>query len=874
MRQIHATQAAAAAALALAIGGAHAEAPFSFAATPGKLPKDVVPLQYAAHLVPDIGAHTFKGSEMVEIEVLKPTSKIMLNADRLEIASATLSGKGVDQLKLSPVLDREQQTLAFNLDKPLAPGKYKLALEFSGQINREGRGLFYINYKASERDKKMIATTMEPTDARRLLPTWDEPAFRASFKLTVDLPENFKAFSNTPVEKQQKLGDGKQRVSFAVTPKMPSYLVVLVAGELDRATARQDGVDIGVVTTEGKERSTAFPLASAKGLLRYYNNYFGTPYPLAKLDLIAIPNNINGAMENWGGIVYADSALLYDPETSPEVVKKTTFSINAHEIAHQWFGNLVTMAWWDNLWLNEGFASWMAAKATEHFHPEWRPYLDGIAEREGVLNLDARKTTHPIQSPVENEAQAGNAFDAITYEKGQAFLRMLEAYLGEDAFRKGIRAYMARHQYSNTTSADLWSALEKASGKPVEKLASDWTTQPGHPLISVSQSCENGKRKVTLSQEQFRLDEPALDKRLWNVPLQVGTVGGKAWYTLLSGPSTTLTQAGCDAALVVDPYSVGFFRIHYDPASFAALAGQAAKLPDTTRLKLLGDTWGMVAAGRMHLEDYLMLVSKYGDEPRLAVWQSILANLATLDTLARGEPEQPLIRGFVRNFIKPKFAQLGWEEKAGESTEDRELRALLATALARAGDESAIAQARTRFARYLDDPSSVSPVMIDFVINTAGRYADAAIYDALAARAMATTSTEERNRFGRALSAVQDPALAARTLKSALAPGMPPNQVTSILPSVGREHVRQAWQFAVEHRDELIKSTDSTNRNRAFASIVSASANPQDAQVMEDFVRENFGPDALVEAQRVGNGIRIRAQQKARLLPQVRAALK
>ena len=259
------------------------------------------------------------------------------------------------------------------------------------------------------------------------------------------------------------------------------------------------------------------------------------PYPLAKLDQIAIPGGFNGAMENWGGIVYNEAALLYDPKTSPEDVKQGTFGVNAHEVAHQWFGNLVTMAWWDNLWLNEGFASWMAAKATDHFHPEWRPFLDGQVEREGVLNLDARKTTHPIQTPVLNEAQAANAFDAITYGKGQAFLRMLEAYLGEEPFRKGIRAYMAKHQYSNTTSADLWIALEKASGKPVEKLASDWTTQPGFPVLKVEQACEGGKRKVTLSQEQFRLDEPAAEKRLWNVPVQVGTVGGKAYLHLAVG---------------------------------------------------------------------------------------------------------------------------------------------------------------------------------------------------------------------------------------------------------------------------------------------------------------------------------------------------
>lgn len=863
----------AAVALALASTLARAEAPFSFADTPGKLPKDVIPLLYDAHLVPDIKADTFRGQQRVEIEVLRPTRRIVLNAANLQIERAALLGGGMAERALTPILDEKQETLAFDLGAPLAPGRYTLALGFSGRINREGRGLFQVGYKAGGLDKKLIATTMEPSDARRMLPTWDEPAFRARFKLTVDVPASFKAYSNTPVEKQEKLANGVQRISFAPTPKMPSYLVVLVAGELERVSARQDGVEIGVVTTAGKLGSTAFPLQATKDLLHYYNNYFGVPYPLAKLDQIAIPGGFNGAMENWGGIVYNESTLLYDPVKSPENVKKLTFEVNAHEVAHQWFGNLVTMAWWDNLWLNEGFASWMAAKATEHFHPEWRPYLDGIAEREGVLNLDARKTTHPIQTRIDNEEQAAGAFDSITYVKGQGFLRMLEAYVGEDPFRKGIRAYMARHQYSNTTTADLWAAIEKASGKPVGKLAADWTTQPGYPLISVSQACVDGKRQVTLAQEQFRLDEPAPEDRLWTVPLQVGTVNGKAWYTLLANRSTTITQGSCEGALVVDPHSTGFFRIQYDRASFDALAGNAARLPDPTRLKLLADTWSLVTAGRMQLDAYIALAAQYGDEPRLAVWESILSNLATLDNLARGEPERPLIRRFVINFVQPRFARLGWEPKAGDSPEERQLRALLASTLARAGDERAIREARQRFARFQADPASVSPEMLDFVVNTVGRYADAPTYAALGKQVAAARTDEERNRFGAAMTQVQDPALAANALNMAVSPEIPANLSTVIVSSIGREHPDQAWEFAVAHRDALLKSADAVGRNRALASVVAGSSDARHADMMEQYVGQNFGPDALVEARRVGNGIRVRAAQKARLLPQVRAAL-
>ena len=875
MRKIEATRLATAVTLSLAALAAQAEAPFAFGATPGKLPKDIVPVQYAAHLVPNLASNTFLGSETVEIEVLKATSTIMLNAVNIEIDAASLAGKGLADVKLTPQFDKAQETVSFALAAPLVPGRYQLALKFHGLINREARGMFHMSYKAGGADKAMLATTMEPSDARRMLPSWDEPVFRATFKLTVDVPANFSAFSNTPVEKQEKLDSGLQRISFAVTPKMSSYLVVLVAGELERMGARQDGVDIGVVTTAGKQPSASYALGVTKDILRYYNNYFGVPYPLAKLDQIAIPGGFNGAMENWGGIVYNESTILVDPKTSPESTRQTSFGVNAHEVAHQWFGNLVTMAWWDNLWLNEGFASWMATKATDHFHPEWHPYLDSLAEREGVMNLDARKTTHPIQTPIVNESQAANAFDAITYTKGQSFLRMLEAYLGEDAFRKGIRAYMAQHQYGNTTTADLWAALEKASGKPVEKLASDWTTQPGFPVIKVDQVCEGGKRKVTLTQEQFRLDAPAKTARNWNVPVQVGTVNGKAWYTLLAERSTTITQPSCDGALVVDPWSVGYFRVQYDNASFDALAGQAAKLPDPTRYKLLSDSWGMVAADRMQLDGYLKLVSKYTLEPRIAVWDAILSNLNTLDALAVNEPERPLIQRYLINLVTPKFKQLGWDEKASDSVEDRQLRSLLAFSLARAGDPAAIAEAKSRFARFLVDPAAVSPSMIDFVVYTAGRNADKATYDAISARAATTQSNEERNRYGRAMALASDPALAARTLELALSPHLPPQISTQIVPSVARaEHIGQAWTFATAHRDELMKNQDAIGRNRAFPSIVAASSNAADADMMEAYVKQNFDADALAEAERVGAGIRIRAAQKARLLPQVRAALK
>ena len=860
-------------ALALAV---QAESPFSFDAAPVKLPKDVIPIQYTVHLIPNLSDNTFSGSETVDIDVLKSSVRIVLNVDNLKIDAASLSGSDIAAQTLTPLIDEVQQTLTFKLAAPLAPGRYRLTLKFRGLINREARGLFSMAYKVGGLDKTMLATNLEPTDARRLLPTWDEPAFRARFQLTVDVPTGFTAYSNTPLERHETLANGWQRFAFGVTPPMPSYLMVLAAGELSRISALQDGVDIGIVTTEGKQEHARFALDSTRDLLHYYNQYFGVPYPLPKLDQIAIPGGFNGAMENWGGIVYNEASLLYDTRKSTEWTRQNSFVTNAHEIAHMWFGNLVAIAGWDNLWLKEGFATWISTKATDHFYPEWRIRLERLVERDRVMDLDSLITTHPIQTPVVNEEQAASAFDQITYGKGEAFLHMLESYLGADDFQRGIRAYMIKHQYANTTGADLWAALERASGKPVGRLASVWTTQPGFPLVTVTQRCEQGKRIITLSQEPFWLDEKPPIQRLWTIPIQLGRVnGGKADGTLLNEVSATLTRPDCDGTLVVDPDNVGYYRVQYDPISFAALAERLPSLPDNTRAKLLADTWALVMADRVPLASYLSLTNQYREEPRLAIWGMLMGTLGMLQNMAIGQPERALLQRYTHELVAAKLMTLGKDEKPRDSGEDRQLRAMLARFLALSGDEAIITEARSRFERFLVDPDSLAPSLLDFVILVAGRFASAPIYDELKGLALKAQSNEERNRYRLALSAPRDPELAARSLQGVLSPNIS-NQLSSMVVAnvAGNGHIDQAWMFAVLNRDALMKLQGAIGRNRFFPSIVGSSSDSVLADILEEYVQENFSADALIDAKRTGSAIRIRARQKARLLPQISAALK
>ena len=856
-----------------------AEAPFSFAATPGKLPKDVVPLDYTVHVVPDLANFTLSGKETINIKVLKTTSKLVMNALNIEIGAATLSGKGISEQKLTPVIDKDQQLLSFALAKPLKPGMYALNLSYRGLINRGPKGLYYDKYPTASGQKVLLVTQMEAADARRLLPSWDEPVFRAKFTLSVDLPANFKAYSNTPITKQEILADGLQRTTFGTTPKMSSYLIVLVAGELERLVGSQDGVEIGIVTTEGKQGSAAYALASSKDLLHYYNDYFGVKFPLPKLDQIATPGGFGGAMENWGGIVYNEATLLYDPKKSPDSTRQRSFGITAHEMAHQWFGDLVTMAWWDNLWLNEGFASWMATKATAQFNPDWNVWLRANGSRETAMNLDARRTSHPIQRAIANESQATDAFDAITYQKGQSFLRMLETYLGEDTFRKGIRAYMAKHQYSNTTTADLWAALGKASGKPVNEIASVWVTQPGFPVVKVDARCEGGMRKITLAQEQFKIDGDEPGARLWNIPIQIGTANAaantKPDYVLLKTRSTSVMRPGCTETLVIDPVSVGYYRVQYAPALFEALSVQLPKLSDTARLKLLSDTWAMVAGNRLPVASYLNLVAKLGDEPRLAIWDKMLDDMNSLDRLSAGDNVRPQLRKFAIGLLQAKFKQLGWDERADDSIETRQLRSRILRTLGEFGDEAVIAEARARFQRLLADPASLPSSLANVVPQIAGRYADQATYDALGQLAAKAISSEEKFRYFSSMNSAADPRLAEQSLKLSLSTTLPPLVTNRVIAEVaGSEHVDMAWAFAKQNGAALLNSINGFERNRYFAGIVRSANEAAVADDLETWVKANLPADAMAEAQRTAEAIRTRAQLKARVVPQLAGALK
>src|ERR1043166_176862 len=450
----------------LLVAGASA---FSPADAPGKLPKTVVPTHYAVDLTPDIEKLTIAGSEIVEIDVKTPTDRLVLNAVRMTFASAVLDG--VDAAKVS--FDAAEETVTLTFPTEIAAGRHILRLAFSARINEHVGGPFRVDYQIGQVRKRMFATHLQPDEARQVFPSWDEPAFKATFDLTVTVPKNFIAVSNMPVASEVPLSGGLKRVSFQRTPPMPTYIFGLVAGELERTTLEAEGVTIGVVATPGNADNARYALESAATLLKFYNDYTGVDYPLPKLDLIAIPGPAGAAHENWGAITFnedsTDDRLLLKPSPAPDG-RRGIFMLLAHEMAHQWFGDLVTMAWWDSVWLNEAFVTWMETKAVERFNPDWPGWLYGAGDKQSAMDIDAGPSAHPVQRRADTKREMNSMFDVITYNKGAAVVRMLENYLGEKDFREGVRRYMTKHQYSNTVPADRWSALEEASGKPVAPL--------------------------------------------------------------------------------------------------------------------------------------------------------------------------------------------------------------------------------------------------------------------------------------------------------------------------------------------------------------------------------------------------------------------
>ncbi len=868
--------------LALLLSGkAVAEPGYSFDTTPGKLPKAVIPLHYAIELTPDLASLKLEGVEAVDIEVREPTARLTLNAVDMTLGAATIDD---DAQRADVALDATTETATLTFPKALAAGPHRLRIGFTARINAFGRGLFFVDYPTDNGVKRMLSSQLEPADARRIFPCWDEPAFKATFALTVTVPRTFLAVGNMPVAHEEPVAPDKKQVAFAPTPKMSSYLFVFAAGELERLTAETNGVTVGVVTTAGKREQGRFALENAVKLLDYYNDYFGIKYPLPKLDLIAVPGGFGGAMENWGGITFFESRLLFDPSTNADTARRGIFSVLAHEMAHQWFGDLVTMGWWDNLWLNEGFASWMQEKAAEHFYPQWQTWLNGYGQKQYAMALDARRTSHPIQQPVADHSEANAAFDGITYNKGQALIRMLENYLGERAFRSGIGKYMAAHAYGNTTTADLWQALESAAGKPVTGIAASFTEQDGVPLIVAETSCNGDTQQMTLWQDRFVIIPAAssmagdgatsLPLRSWQVPIALGPPRStRPTEVLLLNGSSEIAAGSCGEAIKVNLGDVGYYRTEYGPNSRAALAKSLPLMTPGDRVNFLADSWALVQAGRAEPPSYLALIEEISRDDRRAVWDQVIGTLTTLDRLARDRAERPALRSYARARLRPLFDRLGWDGSGSGDDENTLLRASLISALGEFGDEDILAEARRRFAAFLQNPQSLPNALRDPVTHLVGVSADRAGYDTLLALARKSTVTNERLRYYYAAASARDATLARATLALTLTDELPNTIVGGVINTVAAsgEQPDLAWEFVQKNFDALSAKQGPSFRDAFIASFMTNFSDDAHAAELAHFAPAQATSGGRVMAARALETIAISADLKMRALPAVDA---
>jgi aminopeptidase N len=858
----------------------NAENPFDFNSTPGKLPKQVVPEEYAIRIAPDLGKFTFAGSETIKLKVREPVNELVLNALELAITSASVDGKAIPAAALE--LDSKQETLIIRLASELPAGPHSLELGFTGKINQQGQGLYYASYqeRGTGVKKTMLGTQFEATDARRLFPCWDEPSFRARFQLTVVVPENFTAVSNMPVENETNLAGGKE-IRFTITPPMASYLNVFCAGELDAISTELKKVKHRVIATKGKAEMGYYALQSSQQILEYFNDYFGIPYPLPKLDHIAVPGGFGGAMENWGGITYYESRLLFDPETSSAETKQNIYEVIAHETAHMWFGDLVTMGWWDNLWLNEGFASWMGTKCTEKFNPQWETWLSKTVPRdparragigkEAAMEGDARSTTHPIQQNIATEAEANSAFDDITYRKGMSLIRMLESFLGESDFRDGIRHYMSGHKLSNTTTADLWNSLSHASGKPVGEIAAGWTQQPGFPVVKVQRQPDG---KITLTQERFTVHYDKAPPLLWKIPLTYSMPGDAApTSAIMISKTMDLPPLPADRAVKLNVAGAGNYRAQYDDASWKLLLGELTKLDSADRVNLLSDSWALVQANRAPLSLYLDLVEKLPTKTELAEREQIMHVFDFIDRLIVGQPQRDPFQKYARSILRPSFDQLGWEPKAGEPPKISSLRASLVQALGNLNDTEILAGCRERFQKFLSDPKSLAPDLRPPVFAVVGRFADEATWNKLHELGLKTTSIEEKQNYYDALACATDPKLAARTLEISLGDEVPTSRAIYLVAKVARESERPdvAWKFAKTHMKQLLAKADALAANSYAPGLFNFFSDAARISELERYAKSSLPPTAAKDVAKAVDEVGFRAEFKPRVLKQVAA---
>jgi aminopeptidase N len=772
-----------------------------------RLPQTVVPDSYELKFAPDLTNNTFGGEETIQVRILKPTKEIVLHAKDIDFQTVTVTSGGASQ-DAKVTLEPDSQMARLATDREIKPGAAAIRIRYQGKLNDELRG-FYIG--KDDQGRKYAATQLEDTDARRAFPSFDEPSFKATFDITVVADKDLTVISNGKVVSDSPgPGDTKHTVHFSTTPRMSSYLVAVLVGHFEFIEGESDGVPIRVWFSPGKKDLAGFALEAAKFNLSYYDKYFGIKYPYGKLDLVGIEDFSAGAMENTGCIVFRDMLLLLDEKHSALDMKKLVASVIAHEMAHQWFGDLVTMNWWDNKWLNEGFATWMSNKPIEAWKPEWNMQLRALGRTLDSFGEDSLVNTHPIHQPADTPAQILELDDSITYDKTAAVLGMLESYLGPEPFRAGVNSYLKKHSYMNAGASDFWNAETEASGKPVDKIMPTWIEQAGLPLVTVKTRCLGKTETVTLEQERYFYDRAKLNDaspQLWKIPLciksQAAGAPGNITCELMAKRQEDFSLSECSPWVYANANAKGFFRSSYSPEAVEAISKIAeSSLTPAERLLLLSDVWASVAVNREPIGDYLVLAEGLRKDSNSAVLDELFKQIGYIHDYLVTDADRKSYELWVRQLLAPMAAEIGWEPKPGEPEEHAKLRAELMTALGGiAGDPQILALARKASAEYLADPNSVNPEMAAVALRVAAGHGDEMLFDQIVQALRSPKTPEAYLNEVLALTAFTDPKLVEKTLEYAISPEIRSQDAVGLIYTVMKNPAaeKESWSFVQTH---------------------------------------------------------------------------
>jgi puromycin-sensitive aminopeptidase len=708
---------------------------------PYRLDRTLVPSAYRIFITPDLENASFSGRVEIDVDIIEPTKVIKLNAIELELGAATLTTGGTAHRSTDLHLDEEYEVATYSFDSALPVGAAVLEIGFNGILNDQLHGFYRSTYTDPAGVKHVIATTQfENTDARRAFPCWDEPAFKATYQVNLTVPSHLAAYSNSPVSSDTDLGNGQRTVSFTPTMKMSTYLVAFVVGPFEETEPLDvDGVPLRIVFPIGNAHLTAHALEAGAFALRWFSNYFDIPYPGDKLDMVAIPDFMQGAMENLGCITYRMPDLLIDPAKASHVEMERVAQVVLHEIAHMWFGDLVTMEWWEGIWLNEAFATCMQAICQDAFRPQWDVWVDFCASRDLALDIDGLHTTRPVEYDVVSPADTQGMFGYLTYYKGSSVLRMLEQYLGAENFRDGIRHYLRRHSYANTRTTDLWDAIEEVTGEPVRDVMNTWILQGGYPLVTMS----GGQ----ISQMPFAYG-PARGESLigssWKVPVMTRSLkGGPINVHLLEDDPVSITD---DAPAVLNAGGSGYYRSRYGVTESAALADHMDELEPIERAVLLSDDWSLLFSSQIGVEQFLTVAGGLGDHDEPTPWGTLNAAVGFIDRALR-EEQKPGFAARVRAIYEPQFERLGWQSKPGESALTGQMRAFILSTLGTVCRDSEIrAEAVKRF--EANEVSGDLAVAILRIVSSQDRPGD---YETFLERYRRATSPQEEQRYMRGL---------------------------------------------------------------------------------------------------------------------------